>query len=399
MKILSIILALGLSFFSSLVLAGGPFFVDGKDGGFPITWESKTLEWVADPGPLNSRISNQQAVLWIEELFADWSNATLEKEDGASVGVADIEFKYAGLLGKDIAEDYDISYSDITNSRAVIVFDADGKITDKELGDSAHDYVVGFASPIADGSDYFAGGVVVINGLFIDGDNKNSGELSEDEFKAAILHEIGHLLNLDHTQANIEAAQRYEDGDVSLSDEIPTMYPVLYTSDQLALHADDKIALAEQYPASDYTANFCRLAGILNDSSGKALQGADVEARAEDDVNKWSDVRTQVSGVLYPANSEHGEYVLGGMAPNRVYTVRYRAIDKSFTGGSSIAPFDPPKAGIPSGIAAASIVACKAGNETVSVNAAEAGEQQVLNDAGVQSDPTSSGTGGCSLIR
>lgn len=390
---------LALFFFNATSIAGGPFFVDPQGSGLPLLWENNTVRWIADSGPLSGRIDNKTAMDWVREIFTIWQGASLEVADASMAAVVDLKTEYIGNVEEDITAANYMSYINAVGANAVIIFDPDGEIIDLELGKGAHYWVVGFASPVSDGTAYFAGGIVVINGLFVNGDELNSPEIGPDKFKAAILHEVGHLLNLDHTQANFEATEFFKDGDASLEDEIPTMYPILYTEAQLNLHADDVIALAQQYPAKTYTDNFCNFAGELINGDGKGLQGADVVARAVEDAFVWSDVRTFISGVNYPAGSENGQYVLGGMLPNRKYTVSYRAILHLFTDGANIAPYDPPKTGIASGIIGEGVAVCTAGGGTSAVADAvvdEKPDEDISTGFGVGNP---GGAGGCSLIR
>ncbi len=380
--------------YSTTALAGGPFFVNYDGNGAPILWENNTIKWVVDGGPLNNAVSNAEAVAWIKELLTVWQDAELETAGGDLTKVANITFEYQGALSNNIDEKNYLSAIDMDEARAVFIFDSTGELIDRELGDGAKKYVVGFASPLSDGSDYFAGGVVVLNGLFVDGDKKGSSEVGISEFKSAVLHEIGHLLNLDHTQANIEVAERLSDGDSSLSDELPTMYPVLWTDDQLNLHAEDTIAIAEQYPSTNYNSEFCKIKGELMNSSGKPFQGGDVVARAEDPLYEYSDVRSFVSGVMYPVGTSNGEYVLGGIVPGRKYAVGYRELDSSFTGGSSIAPYDPPKTGIGSGVITDARLECQ--NASLS---SEPFSSSGITDSSDSANAGAAPGGGCSLIR
>lgn len=384
--------------------------MDKNASGDPLKWENNILKWTSDGSDLNPNVPNSVAVGWIKDLFAIWQSAKLEVSLGREVSVVNLKIEYAGSTANDINLDNYIESVNSNKLSAVIIFDAAGGIIDKELGANAHNYVVGFATPLSNGGSYFTGGIVVLNGLFVDGDRKNSGEVTIGEFKAAALHEIGHLFNLDHTQANIEAAKRMEASDYSLTDEIPTMFPVLYTEEQLNLHADDKIALAELYPTKEYTDNFCRITGELVDVDGEGFQGADVVARALDPVYEWEDIRTIVSGVLYPAGIKNGSYILGGLVPDRKYVIGYRGIDSLFTGGSNIAPFDPPRDGVIDGIISSEITACSAGGNTVQADAAKVELEDGLLispqqgvDSGSSDDNTdfdsTSPSGGCSLIR
>jgi len=390
-----------LSFIFSLcafcAFAGGPFFVDKGGSGVPIVWKNNTIRWMADPGPLNPKIDNSKAISWASEVLRIWKEASLTDATGADVQVVDITAVYLGNAAQDITAS---NYLSVINSAqqqgiAIIIFDSDGIIIDEEIGEGAHKYVVGFASPIVQGGPNFAGGVVVLNGLFVDGDNKETADVSEKEFKAAFLHEVGHLLNLDHTQANIEALERAREGDLSLLDEIPTMFPVLYSDSQLSLQVDDVVALAEQYPSVAYLNNFCRITGELIDTDGKGFQGADVVGRALSADNEWSDVRTIISGVLYPAGSANGNYSLGGLIPGRNYVVGYRAVDEMYTGGSSIAPFDPPRTDIIAGTIQEEVIACSGGGLSIEMSVSEV--TKIGGGTSGSFDATQP-SGGCSLI-
>lgn len=386
--------------------AGGPFMVDYSGNGNIIKWPDKTLRWYVVKGALSHGISNEKAVSWLNGIFEIWQNAAIEDGAGNSVKAVDISIEFGGYINVEVDGS---NYLQVVKEReggAVIIFDASGEIIDRQLGENARRYVIGLTSPISNGAS-FVGGMVVMNGLFINGSNDDVADVSEDEFRAAMLHETGHLLNLDHTQANIEAAKRYEEGDRLMASYVPTMYPVLYSADQLKLSTDDVIALAEQYPSQDYLKNFCRINGELRDINGDGFQGADVVARAKDAAYEWEDVRTFVSGVNYPPGSQNGGYSLAGLVPGREYAVGFRGIDPSFTGGSGLAPYDPPISNIVPSIIADGVVACTSGGTSsdTGVSKVDVSESQLSSnfntDAGSADGALDAAapSAGCSLIR
>lgn len=396
-----------LSFFLVLCAlpahAGGPFFVDR---GYPALWQDRTVNWVVDRGDLNAKISNQAVIGWITELFGIWQSASLADANGSPVKAVDINVVYRGLISEDVTSE---NYLGVVNNsydqgNVVFIFDSDGSIVDNVIGEGSSKYVVGFASPVTRGLRYFAGGVVVMNGLFIDGSNQGAFDISVTQFKAAMLHEIGHIFNLDHTQANIEAYERMMEGDLSLEDEIPTMFPRSCSDSQFSLHTDDVVALAEQYPSRSYLEKFCRVSGELLDVNNEGFQGADVVARALEQDSEWSDVRTIVSGVMYRAGTRNGSYTLAGLLPGRHYVVGYRAVNGLYNGGSSIAPFDPPRSNVVAGIVREDVVVCEAGGEKAQLSKASV-EVTAIDPSDSSSDvidwssfdQTSPG-GGCSLI-
>lgn len=320
-------------FLSPNTWGGGPFFVDSGGNGHSLTWPNNKVKFYTDGDSLNDQIIEEDAAEWINQLFAIWQNAKLETTTGRKIRVVDFQYEYGGSVGYDINVDNYVGAVMGLYGNAVVIFDSDGKIIDRELGESAHEYVVGFASPLSTGGPYFVGGIIVLNGLFVDGDDKNSREIPINQFKSALLHEMGHLLNLDHTQANIELISRIESGDMLMIEDVPTMYPVLYGEEQMTPHTDDIVALAEQYPSENYKTEFCKINGELTGIDGEGFQGADVVARATDPAFEYSDVRTYISGVLYPAGAKNGEYHLSGLTPEREYKITYRGVDPFFNGG------------------------------------------------------------------
>ena len=371
--------------------------MNGNGNGAPIAWKDSVIHWVSDTGPLSSRITNEEAVSWVNEIFSTWAGVELSTADGGSVKAVNLSVSYDGDVGYDVDLSNYIKASSEAYLKAVVIFDPEGEIVDKEFGAGSHKYIIGFAAPMSSNGVFFTGGVVVINGYFIGNGPK---KVSENKYKAALLHEAGHLLNLDHTQANISAAKRVEDGDISLVDEIPTMYPILYSEHQFTPHADDVIALAMQYPSDEYKSAFCEITGSLIGSDGGGFQGANMEAHAKDAAFEYSDARTFVSGVMYPAGTKSGEYVLGGIVPGREYVVGYSGIDPSFVGGSSIEPYDPPLSDIVPTVINLGYIACSSG-----------GVEGALESARVDPVPTTGanenaetveeggGGGGCSLVR
>lgn len=388
----------------SFLFAGGPFLVDSSGNGAALLWANNNLQWMSDGGGLNSRIKNDVAVRWVSELFDVWRNTALTGLDGEDVPVVDLEVEYLGPIASDITVDNYMSFLNGDDPVAIVVFDEDGSIVDEEFGEGAKNFVVGLASPFGVRNNAnFVGGMIVINGIFVDGIS-DTPELSEEKFKAAILHEIGHLLNLDHTQVNIEATARFASGDVSLSDEIPTMFPVLYTEDQLNPHNDDKIALAELYPSAAYNNEFCRISGNLLDSNDAGFQGADVMARATTPEDEWDDVRAVISGVTYPAGTNDGSFMLGGMLPGRQYRISYLGFPDFFTGGSGVAPFDPPRTGIVA--TDMGVMACSTAGATVSLGQSIVNYQESAVAAPVDSSSSDDAenevagpAAGCSLVR
>lgn len=243
-----------------------------------------------------------------------------------------------------------------------IAFDDDGEIIDALYGEDAKYSVLGFSAitdfessilletiteaqlllncrciddhPIYNESNCVVGGVSTIQ--------------DEDVFKATIVHELGHLLNLDHSIANEDS---YDSTSADDNDEIPIMYPLAFeTTTPFDITEDDKVAIASIYPSTNLDANYCLVTGTLLDEDGDELRCANVEALSTDADN--DNTVSFVTGALAPANFE----VSGGiislsdtctsncgafqlyLQPSLAYTLNVTQIDATFTGGTGVGP-------------------------------------------------------------
>jgi hypothetical protein len=235
-----------------------------------------------------------------------------------------------------------------------ILFDDDGDIIAAVTGSSNRFRVLGFANPAGFSNDFseISDGQAVINCRCLTGNTNGSCSIggttvtfSEDETDFTIIHEMGHFINLDHTQVNDDL----NDEDSSDDDDLPTMYPIsVAPASQLTLHRDDIIAIARLYPTSTFASSTCQLSGDLLDRDGNELRCADVQARTSD----LSDTVAFVSGAEAPAvddngdadtdddgecQSDCGHFVLH-LEPGKSYTISVNPINADFIGGSGISP-------------------------------------------------------------
>jgi hypothetical protein len=322
------ILAIGVG----IANAYGPFMV-ADDGTGPMRWE--TLKWHYDPGDLAPGVNNQTAVNWLNAAMDEWVSAQMMDPDDITqfISVATVQHINMGSLGEDVtAQNMDDSY-EIPGVQAYIVFDYDGTIVegfgfepDAVLGLTYH---YGFDAS----GHYITRAFVILNGAIL-------GVLSEDDFKAMMRHEFGHLFNLDHSQVNWQ----YIPEDLSMpftgDGNIPTMFPNLITWRQKNIIRDDKIGLGWIYPDSNFQNKYCTIKGEIKDADGNPLQGVNVVAKAAvGETTGMVDVRSMVSGAMYPPCMGAGEYVLMGIKPDTPYQVFYEKIGEEFTGASGFEPF------------------------------------------------------------
>jgi hypothetical protein len=340
---------------------GGPLYVTGPAAANPgqaYRWTLNPIPYKTDLGGLGNQ-TNPMANQFVADAFAVWQ----------SVSTADISFLNAGQL------DYDVTSGNIrtfqnaigncsdagqpTNS---IVYDADGSIL-TALG-MDNNSVLGFAGLVCsdDAAGTYKRGWSVLNGRVIDGKPSTSGHLSVplDVFKAAFIHEFGHLLGLDHSQINLNCLT---DSSCSTNDldGVPTMFPVLIDISQSTLKTDDRAMLSSLYPAPGFSLNTGRVQGQVLFSDGRTpAQGFNVIARLVGSARKTA--VSCVSGFLFTAGRANtfvpdgsstdlffgsqdqkliGFYDIPGLPPGD-YTIEVEPINNSgelpFVGGSGVGP-------------------------------------------------------------
>ena len=165
-----------------------------------------------------------------------------------------------------------------------VIFDADGSIVDSMFGAGARFDILGLSgldTPLSTDPEIFEASIL-INGAFYDGLGLPASPEdlpSQEAFKAVMVHEIGHYLNLDHTVLNHELAL---DGDPDNDIYVPTMYPFAVTDEEAiaSLNPDDTAALANTYRP---IAPVVGIQGTVKSPADVYFQGAQVVLREQDD--------------------------------------------------------------------------------------------------------------------
>lgn len=337
--------------------AGGGFII--TTDGTPSVWDNSATIAVhpetSAAGTCGS-FTNDEMIAKVELDLATWSDVVeadisfdvvsgdLGSVDGDNYG----EF----LVGVSGSEDDTAAANDGINP---IIFDDDGDIIASVTGEPTQRFrVLGFANPAGFSSDFseIRDGQAVINCRCLEG-NANGDctvgaatvTFAEDEVDFTIIHEMGHFLNLDHTQVN----DHLNDNDFTDDEELPTMYPVSVSpTEQRTLQTDDKMALAHLYPSATVDADTCTLTGTLLDADGNELRCADVWAVTGDDA----DTVAFVSGAEAENSDDNGdgdsddegECISGcgdfelRLPAGKAYTIKVMPINADFTGGSGISP-------------------------------------------------------------
>lgn len=348
-----------------LLLSTAPSFAGGgyiiTSSGAPSEWSTSSAISVHPESGTCGSFTNAEMLTKISDNLSYWTD----------LGEVDFDFNIVvGALGSvdgDNYGDYLVGVTGSDNAQALndgynpILFDNDGDIVAAVAGSTNRFRVLGFANPSGFSSNYtsIVDGQAVFNCRCLSG-NPNGDctvgastiTFSEDELNFTMVHEIGHFMNLDHTQVNCTGSDSdniCDDGDTSNDDYIPTMYPVSENAaQQISPIQDDISALAGIYPNACFTSSHCLVTGALLDADGNQLRCADVQAIPSD----LSKSVAFVSGAYAPAEDSNGngDTVDPGecvsncgdfqlyLDPGVDYTIKVHPINSTFTGGSGISP-------------------------------------------------------------
>lgn len=385
--------------------AGGPLFVGGPSFGVdgqPFTWDpaAMPIQYRVDGGPMASTatgqivIPNATGISRVQAMFQTWQN----------VSTASVAFKNAGpILSVSGFSDGDVSTAAEFNAvlgscqagtQSPIIFDANRNIL-SQLG--VDPLVIGFSTQCKlNANGHIVSDLVLLNGAFQNG--VTSPQLDANQFNEAIIHEMGHLLGLDHSQINLDLlVSALSSGQFGTCDKtelagLPLMFPISFCQARLdaglpQLAPDDRAWISKLYPSSTFAANYAIISGTIFFSDGKTpTQGVNVIARQVDNPSTPANESLQnavsaVSGYRFTGNpgqsitsnylpcspagkggcpssgffddnsggsqlgSRNGAYAGSYDIPvpaGSSYTVEVESVYSQFTGGSGVGPLDPP---------------------------------------------------------
>ena len=208
-----------------------------------------------------------------------------------------------------------------------VIFDGDGSVIDDLFGTGSSDNILGFANVFPAGVN-FRFGFVVLNGR-----RASLGVASR--FRRVVIHELGHLLGLDHSQGNLGIYLRRD------WVFVPVMFPLI-GGPPVGLRFEDRAWLSYMYPVEGFRDQTATIRGQILRRSGGGLSGANVVAMPieVDFEGQWTERPAGLVAVVSDFLLEGlGRFELPGLDPGS-YVVFVEPIDSSFTGGSIVGPFE-----------------------------------------------------------
>ncbi len=317
------------------LMAGGPKYIAGVSffdpavTGQPVHWSGGIVNYYVDQGPLNSSITNTQAVAMVDAAAALWSAVPTAGVTLTNAGPLNEDVSGANIIAGNqvIAQPSDVAPS-ATSYPVGVIFDADGSVINAIFGSGASDPTSCQNNGVWVWLDNFntnatfAHGIILLNGLCATSSNLLA--MMNFELERA----FGRILGLDFSQVNPDA----------LTSNLPNGtlgWPVMQPLSGLCgptggdciptprvLRYDDIAALNRLYPITSANlasfpgklitaANTVSITGTLTFREGTGMQGVNVVARPLD-LNGdplYEYTVTFVSGAYF--NGKHGSPVTG----------------------------------------------------------------------------------------
>ncbi len=328
---------------TSAAPAGGYLAVDTT--GQPFKWVGP-ITVNLDQGPLG-KLSKSEADTFVLNAMSKWTATNISGSAVQFVRGPDLSEDHGDGQGADPNADYGKTPDGIT----AIIYDQFGTYTDQSLGANMSLSVAGWAGPTIP-DDYsptpLSEGIVVLNGRLIDGDVDGglAPDLDPDVYQGVITHEVGHMLNLDHSQAAVAFSETgFDAGSIGGVSEprhppdlrgVPTMFPFVMPEIS-TLETDDKAWITSLYPDAALAASHGSISGSIRTIDNLPFDGANIVAFNADDPTSMI---TCVSGYADSdaITSPSGNYLIPSLPPGSQWVVDVEPLVDAFNTLSSVGP-------------------------------------------------------------
>jgi len=344
MRKLSVVLSMLVLFMATNAMALGPLLVFNPATSTPYAWPGPVAIYTdldvnfSTTGP----VSNADGDARVADAAAQWTGVATAS---LSIAVAG-DFAAVGLPEINVGN-WATVLSAYNGGGYHIVYDSDGAIVAALAGPG----VLGFSSPEwAVGAD-ITEAYAVLNGSSVD-----PGDTQAIWWQGVITHEMGHGINLCHTQLNGAVGFFGDDagpagcalpyGGFPNINQLETMYPFIdptfLTGSGPAQGTvemlDDVASLSDIYPDAGWPAGYGTISGTIYMSDGVTeVTGVNVIVRNLADP--WGDCSSMLSGAFSQGDAgPDGSYAFHGLTPGATYVVY---VDQIVAGGFSTPPVVP----------------------------------------------------------
>ncbi|HET8942805.1 MAG TPA: hypothetical protein VFN13_12555 [Rudaea sp.] len=378
MKTTTFFLLLGLAVATGAAHAAGPLIVSDETGTLkPLVWDTSNgpIPVYTDGGGaftydfdgVTPFITIERANAMTANGFLQWSQvptstfeATIQGTIEDKTGVADVTSDTIG------------NFINVENGHGFwIIYDTDGSIMENYFGVDKYS-VLGISSPeFGDGNGHIIESWSVLNGFAVSASD-TGGDGSDDpdvilrngfepnargeQFAGVFTHEIGHSINLSHSQVNGQMAYQsypgqalypgvpgcvnpiynynYYDTSVARMDPaaIETMFPYIDPygaggKEQSSVDlSDDIAAISNLYPTAAYTANTGSISGILRLKDG-VTQYSGINVIARNVANPLFDAVSDMTGSATQGQiGPDGRFTINGLTAGQQYVLYIEAI-------------------------------------------------------------------------
>ncbi len=263
-----------------------------------------------------------------EEIFHKWEDV--------STTTIKLEKDNPELLNADINNTNFLQYFLATQpfGYTPILFDTDGSIIETFYGENAGRQYLGFGGPVFgdNNTGTILESLLVVNGKWYNNiDTNTDPERTLDDFKNTIIHEVGHVIGLDHSSINDEALN--ESSSQELKDSVPLMFPIGISSSS-DLKQDDKSSVSLLYPNQSGLGNYGKFEGrVVREDGITPVLGANIIARNIDDP-----LLIAISCISNYLKDGSGSFSLSAIPPGN-YTIEIEPLNILFTGTSNVGPY------------------------------------------------------------